>query len=117
MVELKSPEMFETDFVDGAQFLILCSEYQEIYATNEIYTLRVFCDDGDYLRLGDDLQHHYKNWPNFYWGNTTTWVQIFPTTRLTEEEIFVIKIGGPEALFDDRIQIDVKESLWHSRQT
>lgn len=36
------------------------------------------------------------------WDNGKSWVEFIPASRLTEEDFFTMKLGGPEAIFGPR---------------
>lgn len=113
----KSSKTFESDFVEGAEFIILHAEdwFAMSYKEGQSYkmmgrdTLSKYGDtDGERtLILKGQGPFTYASgdteaWRWRAWHSTDSQIAIFPVARLTDVELFTIKIAGPEAIFGKR---------------
>lgn len=101
--DIKNPALYLSDFRDSAQFLMLYSEYEADYRPNHTYTM---VEHNKRLHLIGHSSDHKQlldiDWLDCFWNNNTTWLEVFPVDRLTDEELFAIKLGGPEMVFGPR---------------
>lgn len=109
-------KIYRKDIFHGAVFVCvyLDDDPMDGFNLHELYTFKNHSEDEDLWsvhRTRDDEPIDVWSWGkknevSCNWDNGTTWIEFMPVIRLTDEDLFTIKLAGAEALFGKRVNDD-----------
>lgn len=103
-------QLYQSDFYAGAQFLVIYSEYNAFSIGDIVTMLAASSRPTSILPMyslgGREITNSVgtaQAWSGCNWDNGGTWIEIIPTVRMTDEDLFAVKIAGTEAVFGERM--------------
>lgn len=101
----------EEDVYDGAKFVCLFpSRWGKYFTVGKTYTMNSYTrsyDGGEvtYKMIGDNEKYITGStllWMSSTYGSGTPQLEFIPDGRLTDEELFTIRLAGPETILGQR---------------